>query len=308
MSLPELSGLISHQDIKFGSKRGKKPASIFYISSFALKIAAKANLNLTQIVALITRQMVDLQTDCNSSFAPESISPPVWPHFTIQSQQSGLLKFELTDLGVAIWLDQLASVQTNRNWNHQQAERSPATARQLPFTATAPQKVSPNAWSQSGEQVGTAIWAAQYVHHRTASLLRLASRSGLRSRAAEKQLISVNRANWHFPPSHHYPWLDEQKHLRLQHASEWELIRYFITLTDEWETCQRSYTPQEACRHIELLAQCFEQFYRQCRVFGDVAQQTPELAHARLGLIQITQNLMGILLEEGLGVEALTQL
>ena len=49
-------------------------------------------------------------------------------------------------------------------------------------------------------------------------------------------------------------------------------------------------------------------FDRSCRIWGEVNRQTPELAQARLGLIALTQFLLGWLLQEQMGVSAPVEL
>ncbi|MGP1382621.1 MAG: DALR anticodon-binding domain-containing protein [Thainema sp.] len=286
----------------------------------ALKLAAKTNLTVIQVATFITHQMTDLRDNCDTLSSLTPLSPPFWLHFTIRQNESGWIYLNLTDLGIAIWLEHLTTIRaTRRDYHdgHQAADGSPVTSHSVPSLTTVPQKLRPEAWSQRWPQDWPTIWAAQYVHNRTFSLLQLADREGLLPLRTNKTSSNLEIGATCFgfgaegaclPPSHRYPWFTEQEQLRIQHSSEWELIRCFITLTDEWQERQGSYTPQQVHRQLHLLVQSFEQFHRQCQIFGDVAERTPELAQARLGLVQITQRLMRILLEEGLGVEALMEL
>lgn len=312
--LPEMCTLVSYQDIKLRSKSGKDSPPISYTSPLALKFAAKVNLDAVQIAACLTYQLRDLQDDCDSLSPSRDLLPLLWSQFIVQQNELGWIYLDLADAGTAIWLEQLTTVQPHRNDCDQQTELAPVI-RQLPFTSAVPQKRPPATWKQVWPQAWSIIWAAQYVHARTFSLLQLAIREGLLPFGADQTPANSNaetacfgQASKGMLPSYQYPWLSEQEQIRLQHSSEWDLIRCFITLTDEWEDRERSHTPQQVSRQIDSLVRCFEQFYRQCQIFGDVALQQPELAQARLGLVQITQRLMGILLEEGLGVEALTEL
>lgn len=56
------------------------------------------------------------------------------------------------------------------------------------------------------------------------------------------------------------------------------------------------------------LAQSWLEFYRDCRIFGDVQRQNPQLAIARCGLTAISRRYLQVLLENYLGISALSQL
>ncbi len=56
------------------------------------------------------------------------------------------------------------------------------------------------------------------------------------------------------------------------------------------------------------LAQSWLEFYRDCRIFGDIQRQNPQLAIARCGLTAISRRYLQVLLENYLGISALSQL
>lgn len=328
--LAHVDTIASSQDIKFVSKSGKDAILISYVSPLAVKLAAKANRDVLQVATCITQQIaclsVNLSDNCDILPPSPYFHGPFWSYFTIQPNQAGWIYLNLTDAGTARWLERMTLIQANHNYPNQDVRLSSPTIRHTSFAVEPPVQLAPQEWSQRWPDAWPSIWAAQYVHGRTLALLQLADRAGLRQYSFGDQddqvlnalnnrtvlLANCSDLNTDNEPTTMspgpYPWLNEQFQLRLQHPSEWELIRCFITLTDEWGNCERSYTPQQVLRHIQLLVQCFEEFYRQCRLFGEIAQEQPELAQARLGLIQITQRLMQILLEEGLGIVALQEL
>lgn len=325
--LAHVDTIASSQDIKFVSKSGKDAALISYVSPLAVKLAAKANLEAFQVATCITQQIACLSANLSDNCDILPPSPyfhcPFWSYFTIQLNQAGWIYLNLTDDGTARWLERMTVIQADNNYPNQDVRSSSPTIRHTPLAVEPPVQLAPQEWSHRWPNVWPIVWAAQYVHGRTLALLQLADREGLRPYVLrsfndyawdDRTFLSANCRNSNTDneqttrSSDSYPWMNEQFQLRLQHPSEWELIRCFITLTDEWGNCERSYTPQQVLRHIQLLVQCFEDFYRQCRVFGDIAQEQPELAQARLGLVQITQRLMQILLEQGLGIVALREL
>lgn len=56
------------------------------------------------------------------------------------------------------------------------------------------------------------------------------------------------------------------------------------------------------------LAHSWLEFYRHCRIFGDLHRQSPHLAIARCGLTAITRRYLQLLLENYLGVSAAVEL
>ena len=140
----------------------------------------------------------------------------------------------------------------------------------------------------------------QYAHARCCSLLRLAHRQGLIQ-------LSYADCTTQFPT----PWLKEPQgvdgevlQLRLVHPAERRLIAQIVDVQDA------------LCNHSQLqlvklardLSQAFEEFYSNCRIWGEVKSQTPKLAQARLGLVAVTQILLRSLLQEHLGIFAPVEL
>ena len=48
--------------------------------------------------------------------------------------------------------------------------------------------------------------------------------------------------------------------------------------------------------------QAWEEFFKHCRIWGEVKTKTPKLAQVRLGLVAVTQKLLRSLLQDSLGV------
>ncbi|MFP4102629.1 DALR anticodon-binding domain-containing protein [Coleofasciculus sp.] len=170
------------------------------------------------------------------------------------------------------------------------------------------------------------IFPVQYVHARCCSLLRLADEQGLiqvtdaggrgcggageagEAGGDKEELFSVTT---HQSPStiiypNPIPWLQdagdsdrESVRLRLTHPAEWELIVQLFDLLDviSASDCQRWVKQGLA------VSEAYEQFYKSCRIWGDVKIHDLPLAQARLGLIGVTQVVLRSLLEK-LGVSA----
>lgn len=167
------------------------------------------------------------------------------------------------------------------------------------------------------------IFPVQYIHARCCSLLRLADEQGLiqvtdagvrgcreagEAGGDKEELFSVTT---HQSPikiiyPNPIPWLQdagesdrESVRLRLTHPAEWELIVQLSDLLDVMSAsdCQRWVKQGLA------VSEAYEQFYKSCRIWGDVKIHDLPLAQARLGLIGVTQVVLRSLLEK-LGVSA----
>jgi hypothetical protein len=66
--------------------------------------------------------------------------------------------------------------------------------------------------------------------------------------------------------------------------------------------------PQNWSKLSFRLAECWLEFDRDCRIFGDTKRQNPQLAIARCGLTAISRHYLQVLLEEYLGVLAPVEL
>ncbi|MEQ9233523.1 DALR anticodon-binding domain-containing protein [Coleofasciculus sp. E2-BRE-01] len=102
------------------------------------------------------------------------------------------------------------------------------------------------------------------------------------------------------------PWVEvagesdsELVRLRLTHPAEWDLIVQLFDLLDVMSAsdCQRWVKQGLA------VSEAYEQFYKSCRIWGEVKIHDLPLAQARLGLIGVTQVVLRSLLEK-LGVSA----
>jgi arginyl-tRNA synthetase len=175
------------------------------------------------------------------------------------------------------------------------------------------------------------IFPVQYIHARCCSLLRLADEqrliqitdAGVRgcgeacrdapwrvweAEGDKEELFSVTT---HQSPitiisPNPIPWVEvagesdrELVRLRLTHPAEWDLIVQLFDLLDVMSAsdCQRWVKQGLA------VSEAYEQFYKSCRIWGEVKIHDLPLAQARLGLIGVTQMVLRSLLEK-LGVSA----
>ncbi|MEL7036098.1 MAG: DALR anticodon-binding domain-containing protein [Cyanobacteria bacterium J06592_8] len=195
-----------------------------------------------------------------------------WIEIIISVTPSGIIAFELTDQAIATWLQQMT--------------QTPLPLSSLPVSST-------EVFIENDDQ---SLFKIQYAHARCCSLLRLADRDRIIS-LAEPQLQRTP-ALWLFREPDPIPWLECERKLRLQHHSERRLISQLLTTFDLDQTSSdQKYWKTKA----NLISDTFQEFYGQCRIWGEVKLETPEFAQARLGLIAVTQAVLRYILQEKLG-------
>ena len=138
------------------------------------------------------------------------------------------------------------------------------------------------------------VFTIQYAHARCYFLLRLGHQEGIikLDRTDIKSFISVNPI----------PWLNDDQKLRLNHPDETFLIHQLVKVVDDLVCADSSSINWEKAG--ENLSQAFEKFWCNCRIWGEVKINSPELAQARLGLLIATQLVLRSVLEDKLGIIA----
>lgn len=187
---------------------------------------------------------------------------------TVQVLSSGMLQFVFTDVGIATWLEQILCC----------------------------------SWTQTclkNLEISSDLFQVQYSHARCCSLLRLADREHLIT-LAKPNLITESPIKISSISSS-IPWVNDQNKLQFSQSEDYQLLSQLVEIVD---TLLLFSDRTNWLKLAVQLSDNFQQFYRYCRIWGEVKQNTPELAQARLGLISITQFLLRILLEEKLGVIA----
>jgi DALR anticodon binding domain len=169
-----------------------------------------------------------------------------------------------------------------------------------------------------------AVDIAIYAHARCRSLLKLAH---------TEKIVEVT-ANWqlHMPDWSVGSGTKNQYTAALtsifEYPAECRLIQVFMAILDEIydhhrqidiarqlkssnSAGDRSNQSVKSPNWTKLtidLAQSWLDFYRDCRIFGDVKSQNPHLAIARCGLTAIAHRYLQVLLENYLGVRAVDEL
>lgn len=277
-AVPELSGVeITPEAIPL--QRLPDHNQIIYRSAIAFKLASSQpdRLDLAkQIMAALPStnelsQQHHLKTLqlLQSPASPKFRKEPLRLNFQVNVVSPGWLEFRLTDRSLAAWLQNLINADFVKFANN-------------------PTKNTSNCFS------------VQYAHARCCSLLALADQQGLIT-LKDRQLIEP------YP----IPWLqdvseatDQPRQLCLVHPAEKRLIALVLDILEDMENLE----PRRGLKLALALSQAWEEFFKHCRIWGEVKTQTPKLAQARLGLVAVTQSILRSLLQDYLGVCAPVEL
>lgn len=259
--------------------------NVLYISSVALRLSKSQNRKVMELASAIAS---DLSKNCCDVFSVQ-IVPPGWIHF------------ELTDSALASWLQNLAVGRVGGD--REQESREQRAEVKVIFNSPpcplppAPLPFVPNAQSP----MSNSLFAFQYVHARCCSLVLLAYREGLIK--LREPVPNTSPAFWDVISPNPLPWLNGDGTLRLNHPDERRLIAELVEVLDTIEGADvRSSVKWE--KLALSLSQAFENFWSNCRIWGEVKITSPKLAQARLGLLMATQSVLRYVLEENLGIFA----
>jgi hypothetical protein len=282
----------------------KDMTRVAYQSAIALKFANWYNLSATDLA-----QQIVIKCTLNS-LDKENNYPPldrIYQHLAFQVQPSGQIEIELTDPGIALWLQMLI----NRS--------------ELSFSQS-DQHISPTSVGCKNDsnffQNAIDLFEIQYVHARCCALLRFGSQAGL---------IDFNYLSNLLYPSP-FPWLtiDDQS-LRLQHPDERRLIQQISVVLDQLSDRLAADLPrltnkestlqlqthacleenavknlnnrsQEILKLAQSLSQPAQVYQATCCIWEH--GKGSDLAQSRLGLTLVTQIVLRMLLEKELGVTA----
>ena len=235
--------------------RGKNSARVLYVSAIALKLAKTWQ----QTPQAIAAQLV------------ETLQPLCYPDFTVKATPASIIELELTDAGLAFWLQRLAQIS-------------------LPV---------PEYRILSPVVCADRLFPIQYSHARCCSLLRMAHRDRLISIAQPD--VTTAPQIWSLAAPNPIPWVDKGDRLRLVHPAECNLISQLLTVLDNLYPIFEVENREKPVNYLKLannLSEAFQTFYSQCRIWGEVKTEQPKLAQSRLGLVLATQSLLRFILEE----------
>ncbi|WP_347242202.1 DALR anticodon-binding domain-containing protein [Nostoc sp. FACHB-892] len=206
--------------------------------------------------------------------------------FSVQIVPPGWIHFELTDSTLATWLQSLI-------------ERSLGGAGEAGEPGEDERDEEDKANNQCA--MSDSLFAVQYAHARCCSLVLLAHREGLIK--LREPVPNTSPAFWDVISPNPLPWLNGDGRLRLNHPNERRLIAELVKVVDNIE-CADIKGSVKWEKVALSLSQAFENFWSNCRIWGEVKITSPELTQARLGLLMATQSVLRFVLEESLGIIA----
>ena len=142
------------------------------------------------------------------------------------------------------------------------------------------------------DQTPGKLFSVQYIHARCCSLLSLGAR---------ENMITLSNNLKQIQPSQSISWLDREHNLWFTEVAEHNLLQQLLIVSDSW-------LENTHVRRWSKLALSLSQntaiFLADCRFLGEVKQQYPQKAIARLGLIALVQFWLEKILVEKLRVAA----
>lgn len=210
---------------------------------------------------------------------------------TIEVVPPGWINLRLSDTSVGNWLQRFAQ---QPPWVGQ-GSVGEFLRQNLPS--------QPEAWKRAKIPNSQTVFRIQYAHARCCSLLRMAHRE----KAIELAKPDPDRTPAYFRlvNPNPIPWLTANEQLRLIHPAERNLIYHLLSIPDILYCPPPKQALSSPWEKLSInLSQSWEKFHSQCRIWGEVRAEAPELAQARLGLILATQALLRLMLEDLLGIPA----
>ena len=133
------------------------------------------------------------------------------------------------------------------------------------------------------------VFYVQYAHTRCCSLLRMAKEAGLE--LANPATI-----------------VDEDGALLFEEPEERKLLMSLLAVPEQLKRAAEERATHKVTRLAEAIAIDFHKFYDRCRILGSVLQEKPNLAKARLALVEATRQVLFNLLEGVLAIHAPTSM
>ncbi|WP_373541302.1 hypothetical protein [Chamaesiphon sp.] len=278
-----------------------------YVSPIAHRLAAKSSLTPLKICQKLQSPTLSPKIDVNSRL-----------ELSCWYNDAGYIYFQIAPRSIALWLEYLQNL--------------PLTVELVGERCSTSDAVPPR------------LAIAIYAHARCCSVLTLAATEQIiqvaanwqtiplqRSSDSERGIYQVNSGIAEWTSIFDHP--AEQRSIHALMAVLDALSSHHLPLVDpcglskigisiRWRDAEGKAPPMRSVSNRRLsstespnwqkltieLAQSWLEFYRYCRIFGDVHSHNPHLAIARCGLTAIVRRYLQVLLEHHLGVSAAIEL
>lgn len=278
-------------------KKAKSLSCVFYISAIAFRLEQTWQMPALEIAHQVATDLSGTIT-ANQNKVNSSWMDTLWHEFTAKVIPPGWLHLQLSDRGLAIWLQLLSHLDADQinlfeGGDRSFSNRDSDSLRLLTHQADTEQTVGMS--FEDNNQFScksSTLFPAKHAHARCCSLLRLAHEEDLL--VLSHPDFPANEPSWQILHPTFIPWLNSDQQIHLTHLAERQLIAQLITVLDElWEP------PSNSKSYLKLsnaLSQAFYNFHAACQIFGEVRVNNLPLAQARLALVLITQFLLRSLL------------
>lgn len=281
-ALPDALPKVTDWRGQIALRRVDAPTGVVYSSAIALRLAANLGIPSADLAAVLAQ-----------NWPPSTGDTASWADSLLRVTPKHLVQIHLGDRLLAMWLQQFARP-IHSNIHSKSPEFSPSLALDHALPRSALPMPAQRFPGRFQDQYQDQYFEMQAAHARCCSLLALAERVGLVR--FEVQSAIDSELVWPAP----LPWLKAEGTLRTQQPVERRLIEQLLDSGDAIELGQH----RLAIAQTQALVRCLYDFDADCRIFGDVAANQPELAQARLGLVRAAQRTLRWLLEGPLQVAA----
>jgi arginyl-tRNA synthetase len=264
------------EDKKTHLYKDRNDMRVMYISGMALRLSKSQNKKPMELANAIASH---LSAICGDVFSIQIVPP-------------GLIHLELTHSCLALWLQSLAVGHSevdveSEGWGKWRMGRVGDEEKYLIL--------------KEDSKFTNSLFAVQYAHARCCSLILLAHQEGLIK--LREPVPNTSPAFWSLISSNPIPWLNCDGKLSLNHPDERRLIAELVQVVDNMK-CPDMSSCLNLTKAALNLSRAFENFWCNCRIWGEVKITSLELAQARIGLIMATQSVLKFLLEDKLEVFA----
>jgi arginyl-tRNA synthetase len=281
----KLTKLIANTTILCDSAK-QQPTAMVYRCAVALPLAHQFKLSPLEIAEELAQLLAIPQCLASGETASYESSTVPYLEFTVRVFPPGWLDWELSDRSLAIWLQVLVEeIQGGGMGRGRWGEGETGGG-------------GDGETGRRGD--GENLFPLQYVHARCCSLLRLGHQEGL----IELRDESFSQPIWQIVEPNPIPWLDSGGNFQLTHPTERRLLVQLLIVIEELARSRQGNWRQLA----HNLSEAMLAFTTECRIWGEVKQQKPQLAQARLGIVALVQWCLYKLLQEKLSILAIAEL